>query len=69
MGTTVLLSQLSATTELLVINLVTQQHPEPDPQLASRMVFMSEGKRVSESYFDSRISRPLVDWMGRAFIR
>jgi hypothetical protein len=34
MGTTVLLSQLSATTELLVINLVSQQDPEPDPQLS-----------------------------------
>jgi hypothetical protein len=30
MGTTVLLSQLTAATELLIINLVTQQHPEPD---------------------------------------
>jgi len=29
-GTTVLLSQLSTTTELLVINLVTQQDPESD---------------------------------------
>src|ERR1700747_281430 len=34
MGTTVLLSQLSAATELLIINLVTQQDPEPDPQLS-----------------------------------
>jgi hypothetical protein len=34
MDATVLLSQLSATTELLVINLVTQQYPEPDPQLS-----------------------------------
>jgi len=34
MGTTVLLSQLSATTEFLVINLVTQQDPESDPQLS-----------------------------------
>ena len=34
MGTTVLLSQLSAATELLVINLVTQQDPESDPQLS-----------------------------------
>jgi hypothetical protein len=33
MGTTVLLSHLSAPTELLVINLVTQQDPESDPQL------------------------------------
>ena len=39
MGTTVLLSQLSATTELLVINLVTQQDPESDPQLACRCYF------------------------------
>jgi hypothetical protein len=31
MGTTVLLSQLSSTTELLIIDLVTQQDPEPDP--------------------------------------
>jgi hypothetical protein len=31
MGTTVLLSQLSATAELLVIDLVTQQDPESDP--------------------------------------
>jgi len=35
MGTTVLLSQLSATTELLVINLVTQQDPESDPEFSS----------------------------------
>jgi hypothetical protein len=34
MGTTVFLSQLSATTELLVIDLVTQQDPESDPQLS-----------------------------------
>ena len=34
MGTTVLLSQLSATTKLLVINLVTQQDPESDSQLS-----------------------------------
>jgi len=34
MATTVLLSQLTATTELLVINLVTQQNPQPDPQLS-----------------------------------
>ena len=34
MCTTVLLSQLSATTELLIINLVTQQDPESDPQLS-----------------------------------
>src|ERR1700751_2221819 len=34
MGTTVLLSQLSATTELLVIDLVTQQDPESDSQLS-----------------------------------
>jgi len=39
MGTTVLLSQLSATTELLVINLVTQQDPESDPQLSCRCHF------------------------------
>jgi hypothetical protein len=35
MGTTVLLSQLSAMAELLVIDLVTQQDPESDPQLAN----------------------------------
>ena len=39
MGTTVLLSQLSSTTELLVINLVTQQNPQPDPQLSCRCHF------------------------------
>ena len=39
MGTTVLLSQLSATTELLVINLVTQQDPESDPQLSCGCYF------------------------------
>ena len=39
MGTTVLLSQLSTTTELLVINLVTQQDPESDPQLACGCYF------------------------------
>jgi len=36
LGTTVLLSQLSATTELLVIDLVTQQDPESDSQLSCR---------------------------------
>ena len=39
MGTTVLLSQLSTTAELLVINLVTQQDPESDPQLSCRCHF------------------------------
>src|ERR1700745_4160811 len=39
MGTTVFLSQLSTTTELLVIDLVTQQDPEPDSQLACRCYF------------------------------
>ena len=39
MGTTVFLSQLSATTELLVINLVTQQNPESDPQLSCDCYF------------------------------
>jgi hypothetical protein len=39
MGTTVLLSQLSAATELLIIDLVTQQDPEPDPQLSCRCHF------------------------------
>ena len=39
MGTTVLLSQLSAATELLIIDLVTQQDPEPDPQLSGRCHF------------------------------
>ena len=39
MGTTVLLSQLSATTELLIINLVTQQDPESDSQLSCRSYF------------------------------
>ena len=34
MGTTVLLSQLTAATELLIIDLVTQQDPEPDSQLS-----------------------------------
>ena len=34
MGTTVLLSQLTAPTELLIIDLVTQQDPEPDSQLS-----------------------------------
>ena len=34
MGTTALLSPLSAATELLVINLVTQQDPESDSQLS-----------------------------------
>jgi hypothetical protein len=35
MDTTVLLSQLSATAELLVIDLVTQQDPESNPQLST----------------------------------
>jgi len=39
MGTTVLLSQLSAATELLVIDLVTQQDPESDPQLSCGCYF------------------------------
>ena len=39
MGTTVLLSQLSATTELLVIDLVTQQDPESNPQLSCGCYF------------------------------
>ena len=39
MGTTVLLSQLPAATELLVIDLVTQQDPESDPQLSCRCHF------------------------------
>jgi hypothetical protein len=39
MGTTVLLSQLSTTAELLVIDLVTQQDPESDPQLSCRCHF------------------------------
>ena len=39
MGTTVLLSQLTAATELLVIDLVTQQDPEPDPQLSCGCYF------------------------------
>ena len=39
MGTTVLLSQLTAATELLVIDLVTQQDPDPDPQLSCRCHF------------------------------
>ena len=39
MGTTALLSQLSTTTELLVINLVTQQDPESDPQLSCGCYF------------------------------
>jgi hypothetical protein len=39
MGTTVLLSLLPATTELLVIDLVTQQDPESDSQLACRCYF------------------------------
>ncbi len=39
MGTTLLLSQLPATTELLVINLVTQQDPESDSQLSCRCHF------------------------------
>ena len=39
MGTTVLLSQLSAATELLIIDLVTQQDPEPDPQLSCGCYF------------------------------
>ena len=39
MGTTVLLSQLTAATELLIIDLVTQQDPEPDPQLSGRCHF------------------------------
>ncbi len=39
MGTTVLLSQLSATTELLVIDLITQQDPESNPQLSCRCYF------------------------------
>ena len=34
MDTTVLLSQLTAATELLIIDLVTQQDPEPDSQLS-----------------------------------
>jgi hypothetical protein len=39
MGTTVLLSQPPAATELLVIDLVTQQDPESDPQLSCRCHF------------------------------
>ena len=39
MGTTVLLSQLTAATELLIIDLVTQQDPEPDSQLSCRGYF------------------------------
>ncbi len=39
MGTTVLLSQLPATTELLVINLVTQQDPESDPHFRAAATF------------------------------
>ena len=39
MGTTVLLSQLTAPTELLIINLVTQQNPQPDPQLSCGCYF------------------------------
>jgi hypothetical protein len=34
-GTTVFLPHLAAATELLVINLVAQHDPQPDPQLAS----------------------------------
>jgi len=39
MGTTALLSPLSATTELLVIDPVTQQDPESDPQLSCGCYF------------------------------
>jgi hypothetical protein len=34
-GTTVFLTPLSTTTELVVINLVPQHNPQPDPQFAS----------------------------------
>src|SRR5205807_5774259 len=34
-GTAVLLPHLAAATELLVVNLVAQHDPQPDPQLAS----------------------------------
>jgi hypothetical protein len=34
-GTTVFLTSLSTTTELVVINLVPQHNPQPDPQFAS----------------------------------
>jgi hypothetical protein len=39
MGTTVLLSQLTTTTEFLIIDLVAQQGPEPDSQLSCRCYF------------------------------
>jgi hypothetical protein len=39
MGTTALLSQLSATTELLVIDRVTQQDPDSDPPLSCGCYF------------------------------
>ena len=46
MGTTVLLSQLSAATELLIIDLVTQQDPEPDSQLSCGGYFRLSQTRI-----------------------
>ena len=45
-GSTAFLPQLAAATELLVIDLVAQHDPQPDPQFTS--------------YRDSRFTQPLL---------